>query len=217
VSHLPSGFEGDHDLPAEPSRRGGLERRRSFELTPAERAIAKKNRRWLMTIALPTLVVGTIGILVSLYAATRGQTVTPSAVPAGYKSVPDGYFAYAVPSTWTTSILFSDYAGDLYNGEQSSWAAENLGTRLNPPTPGEAQPSSFKSFGQNVPTAYQLGPARLISVAGATVTYEYRMTRPGGFEATAVDAWESHTGAELWLLIHASPATTAEILGTLKG
>jgi hypothetical protein len=43
------------------------------------------------------------------------------------------------------------------------------------------------------------------------------MTRPGGFAATAVDAWRSATGAELWLVVDADPATTSAILASLKG
>ena len=42
------------------------------------------------------------------------------------------------------------------------------------------------------------------------------MTRPGGFEATAIDAWQSSSGAEIWLLVRADPATTAAVLASLQ-
>ena len=48
------------------------------------------------------------------------------------------------------------------------------------------------------------------------MAYRYTMTRPGGFEATAIDAWQSRSGAEIWLLIRADPATTASVLASLQ-
>jgi hypothetical protein len=194
-----------------------LEKRRRDELTPQEMAIARQNRRWLKVLAFPTLIIGTVGVLLSLYASSRGPTVTPAADPTGYQTVQDGYFAYAIPKAWSTNSLFSDYAGDLFNGGRGGWAAESLSTRIAPIIPGEVQPAAFRSFGQSVPTAYQIGPAQAVSVTDATTAYRYVVTRPGGFKAVAIDAWESHTGAELWLLVDASPSVTDQILATLRG
>ena len=49
------------------------------------------------------------------------------------------------------------------------------------------------------------------------MAYRYTMTRPGGFEATAIDAWQSSSGAEIWLVVRADPATTAAVLASLPG
>ena len=75
---------------------------------------------------------------------------------------------------------------------------------------------SFAAFGEPQPAPFTLGPAQPTTVTGATVAFRYQLTRPGGFEATAIDAWISQSGAEMWLLVHTDPTTSATILATLK-
>jgi hypothetical protein len=168
-------------------------------------------------VLAPSLVVGAIALILTLAASSKGPSVHPIDVPAGYRAVSgDGYFAYAVPASWSQSAAYTDDVGDLDYSAQSGWAAEHLGARAAPPAPNEAAPSSFAAFGEAQPTPYRLGPASPTHVQGAAVAYRYTMTRPGGFEATAVDAWQSSSGAEIWLLIRADPATTASILASLQ-
>jgi hypothetical protein len=187
----------------------------STELTEAQQRTRRRNRIWLLSITLVTLIMLAGGFYVGNLTASPPPP-TPSRVPSGYKTVADGYFAYAVPSNWATSNLYSDFAGDLYNGGPSGWAGESTGARATAPYLGEPQPKALEAFGYDPPQPYQIGAGHPTSVSGATVAYEYTVTRPGGFTATAVDAWLASSGAELWLLIHASPATTNEILSTLR-
>ena len=49
------------------------------------------------------------------------------------------------------------------------------------------------------------------------MAYRHLLTRPGGFQAVAIDAWQAGSGAEVWLLVHADPATTATVIGSLSG
>lgn len=215
---LPADFEfgRDIEIPHRLTDRE-LERRRSrsLELTPAEIEASRKNRRWLLWVALPTLIVGAIAAIVSFAVANGGHQVGPRTVPTGYQAVKDGYFAYSVPKGWTTNSLFSDYSGDLYYGGTGGWAAENLAGRPTAAIPGESQPASLKSFGENTPTPYHLSPAQKIVVPGAAVGYRYTATRPGGFSAVVIDVWQS-SGAELWLMIHSTPAITTEIVKSLN-
>ena len=138
-------------------------------------------------------------------------------VPAGYRAVSDGYFAYAVPSRWTLSTAYTDNVGDLDTAGNTGWIAEHVGARSAPPVPGEPAPATFATFGETLPVPYQLGPGVPTVVKGATLAYRYAFTRPGGFQATAVDVWQGRSGAEIWLLVRADAATTATILASLNG
>jgi hypothetical protein len=196
---------------------GALERRRSSELTPAERAIRRKNRRWMGLVLFPSLIIGAVALIAALVAGSAKSSVAAAHVPAGYQTVSDNYFAYAVPSGWTQSAAYTDNVGDLDTEGDAGWVAEHLGARATAPAPDETPPTSFASFGESRPIPYHLGPATADQVRGASVAYRYTMTRPGGFEATAVDAWLSGSGAEIWLLVHANSATTATVLASLNG
>jgi hypothetical protein len=203
-----------HQLPAR-SDGGGLDRRRSGELTPWEQAIRRKNRRWMMVVAVPAVLVGTVALVATLLASSGGTTVRPRVVPVGYRAVSDGYFGYAVPTAWSQSNAYTDDVGDLDNQGPTGWAAEHLGARSSPPPAGEAAPASFATFGESRPVPYRLGPASPVRVKGAAVAYRYTLTRPGGFQAVAVDAWQATSGAEIWLLVHADPATTSAVVASL--
>jgi hypothetical protein len=194
-----------------------LEPRRAVELSPAEQATQRRNRRLLTLVLVPSVLVGVVALIAALMASKSGPSVRPLHVPPGFHAVSDGYFAYAVPSSWSQSIAYSDDVGDLDTQGATGWAAEHVGARAHPPTPGETPPSSFAAFGEPRPTPYQIGRATPVSVAGASVAYRYLVTRPGGFHATAIDAWQRNTGAELWLLVDADPSTTSAILASLRG
>ena len=168
-------------------------------------------------VLAPALVVGAIALIATLAASSKGPSIRPVDVPAGYQAVSgDGYFAYSVPSSWSQSSAYTDDVGDLGYSGQSGCAAEHLGARATPPVAGEAPPTSFAAFGEPQPTPYHLGLATPTQVKGAAVAYRYPMTRPGGFAATAIDAWQSSSGAEIWLVVRADPATTAAVLASLQ-
>jgi hypothetical protein len=195
---------------------GALERRRGAELTPAEKKVRRRNRQWFMVIAIPAAVVGVAALAASIIADQSTPSVKPVSVPAGYKAVSDGVFAYAVPAAWTTSDLYTDDVGDLDTAGPSGWVAEHVSVRPNPPVAGETPPETFRAFGVNTPSSYQISGGQPTRVPGAAVAFRYQVSRPGGFQATAIDAWQSGSLAEIWLLVDASPETTAEIVGTFR-
>jgi hypothetical protein len=171
----------------------------------------------MLLVLAPAVMVGAIALFATVAASRSGPSVHPRAVPAGYQSISDGYFAYAVPSGWSQSSAFTDDVGDLDTAGPSGWAGEHVGARPNPPTPGEAPPASLATFGETQSVPYQLGPATSTQIKGTSVAYRYAMSRPGGFQATAIDAWQANSGAEIWLVVRADPATTATILASLQG
>lgn len=205
-----------------PGRRpgGGLEGRRATQLeplTPEERRARRRNRKLMAWVAVPGLLLGGGALAATLAAGSGPPAPRPLDVPAGYQAVNDGVFAYAVPRAWAKNLEYSDDTGDLDYSGTGGWVGEYLGARRTPPTAGERPPASFSVFGQIRSTPYTIGPAGRVTVAGATIAYRYQLTRPGGFDAVAVDAWQSSSGAEIWLLVHAPPAVTATVIGSLKG
>jgi hypothetical protein len=217
---VPPGWPCEHDgvdeLPTSTDS-GALERRRRGELTPSERAVRRKNRRWMTLVAVPALILGAGALAAALLADSGGSSVHPVNVPTGFRAISDGYFAYAVPGSWSQSSAYTDDVGDLDTQGPSGWAAEHLSGRTSPPGPNEAAPATFATFGEPRPVPYQLGPATPLQVKGAAVAYRYLLTRPDGFQAVAVDAWQSGNGAEIWLLVHADTATTATVISSLSG
>jgi hypothetical protein len=212
----PCQHDGVPDLPAPPDA-GALEPRRAGELTASERALRRKNRRWMLFIIIPALILGVLALLATLALGSGQSSLHPATVPPGYREVNDSYFAYAIPASWAQNNAYTDDVGDLDSQGPSGWAAEHLGGRPSAPAPGEAPPSSFAVFGQTHPVPFQIGSATRITVTGAAVAYRYTVTRPQGFQAVAINAWQANSGAELWLLVHADPATTAAVIGSLRG
>ena len=193
------------DLPAE-SPRTQLSRR-PVELTPAERVLRRRNRRLMLFIAIPAVVVGVVALIAALLADNSSPKVTPASVPAGYQAVSDGYFGYAVPSGWSTDSLFTDNVGDLETSGSSGWVAEHLAPRDTPLSAGAPPPSVFRALGVTSPAS----PERTVPVSGAAGAYLYRFG-----DKTAVDAWRSSAGTEVWILISASPQITSQILSSLR-
>jgi hypothetical protein len=195
----------------------GIERLQRGALSPVDAATARRNRRWMALVLAPSLLVGAIALILTVAASSKGPSVHPIDVPAGYHAVSgDGYFAYSVPSSWSQSAAYTDNVGDLSYSGQSGWVAEHLDARATRPEPEETPPRSLAAFGEPQPTPYHLGSAAPTQVKGATAAYRFTMTRPGGFEATAIDAWQASSGAEIWLVIRADPATTAAVIASLQ-
>jgi len=193
-----------------------LEGRAPGQLTPAELASRRRNRRWLALVLGPSLVIGAAALIAALVASSDGPSLHPVHLPVGYQAVSDGYFAYAVPSGWSQSAAYTDDVGDLDTQGQTGWVAEHVGARADAPTVGETPPASLATFGESRPVPYRMGPATPTRVSGATVAYQYSLTRPQ-FQATVIDAWQASSGAEVWLVVHADAATTAIVLSSLNG
>ena len=77
-----------------------VERHRPGTLSPVDAATARRNRRWMALVLAPSLVVGALALILTVAASSKGPSVHPVDVPAGYQAISgDGYFAYAVPSS----------------------------------------------------------------------------------------------------------------------
>lgn len=202
---IPAGGSGD-----------GVERRRYGALEEFDPIQARRNRRWMGLVLFPAVLVGVAALIAALLAGSSSPSVHPSDVPAGFQAISDGYFGYAVPKSWSQNNAYTDDAGDLDYSGKTGWVAEHVGVRATAPTPGEPAPAPLAAFGESRATPYRLSDAQPTSVAGATTAYRYQMTRPGGFTATAVDAWIAKSGAEVWFLFHTDPATTATILASMQ-
>lgn len=192
-------------------------RERGLDLTPEEIRVRRSNRRWLLGLAVPSIAILALALIAS-GVAERNQPNGPRAsAPAGYKAVRDGYYSYVVPVAWSTNPAYTDSAGDVDTAGPSGWAAEHIAYRATPPAPGEAPPTVLEAFGMPSPTPFQLVGGHPVDVPGATSAFAYTMTRPGGFQATVIDAWSVHTAVELWLVVHAPAATTQAVVGSLLG
>lgn len=211
------------DLPELPERRprgGGLERRRGRQvepLTPAERQLRRRNRRLMAWVAIPGLLLGGAALAASLAAGGGPPAPRPVTVPTGYRAVNDGVFAYAVPESWSKNLGYSDDTGDLEFSGADGWVGEYLGARQSAPVAGDRPPASFAVFGENRPTPYTLGPAQTANIPGTTVAFRYALTRPDGSQSVVIHAWQSSSGAEIWMLVHAPQQVAATVVGTLRG
>jgi hypothetical protein len=199
-----------HHPDGRPKRHWGL------ELDPAERSARRRNRRWLLLIFVPSVAILVLALITSGVAQSNAPKGPAQAAPSGYRTVDDGYFTYVVPSSWATNGSYTDSTGDLDTSGPSGWAGEHLGFRTTAPVPGETRPVSLESFGMSRPEPYQLGLARPTSIKGAAAAFAYDVTRPGGFRATAVDAWDARADVEIWMFVDAPPDVTARILASLE-
>jgi hypothetical protein len=205
------------ELPPSRATKGALEGRHSGQLVEFDPVVARRNRRWMMLILLPALFIGAAALIATVIASHNSHSVPPSNVPAGYRSVSDGYFGYAVPASWSQNGAYTDDVGDLDMSGRTGWAGEHVGARADPPTTADTPPAALATFGEPRSTAYHLTGVEPTSVPGATTAFRYQMTRPEGFHATVIDAWQSQSGAEIWLVVRADSATTATIVASLKG
>lgn len=192
------------------------QRWRGLDLTPEELVARRHNRRLLLGVAVPSVVI----LLLALIATAVYWGNEPSgpriAAPAGYKAVSDGYVAYAVPKGWNTNPAFTDDAGDLDTSGPSGWAGEHRAYRFTPLTLGETPPSSLAAFGMPRPTPFQLTDGHPVPVKGAAGAFRYTATRPGGFQAVVIDVLTARTGVEVWLMIQAPPDITAQVVSSLQ-
>jgi hypothetical protein len=188
----------------------------SPDFTSEQRRARRRNRQWLGGLAAFSIVVLTLALIASAVAESNSPNGPSLVAPAGYKTVRDGYYAYAVPADWSTNPSFTDSAGDVETSGAGGLAAEHIAYRASAPAPGEVPPASFSAVGALHPEPLSLSPPVAISVPGAAAAYSYRVSRPGGFRAVALDVWDSRTAVELWLLVEAAPDVTSVVVSTLR-
>ena len=219
MTELPSEWEPPPDGRSDLSRRDfpvDPYKARGLDFTPEELVARKRNRRWMLGLAVSSIVVLVLALIASGVAQSnqpKGPHLTP---PPGYKVVTDGYFGYVVPKSWTTSQEYSDNVGDIDTTGTSGWAGEHVAYRLDAPVSGEVPPVSLQAFGLPRPKSFQLTGGHPTTVIGAATAYAYTMTRPGGFVASVVDAWDARAGIEIWLVVKASPTVTDQVMSSLR-
>lgn len=186
--------------------------------TSAAGSASKHNRRWLLLMLLCPVVVAIVVVLEILTPGTAPEPVVhPTSVPAGYRAIADAYFGYAVPAGWKQQVSYTDANGDISYGGTGGWAAESLRVRATPPVPGQGAPAELGLFGETRPTPYTLSAPTPTSVPGTRVAYRLEMTRPGGFQAAVIEAWQAQSQTLLWLVVKADPSTTSTVVGSLAG
>ncbi len=200
-------------VPATRRQRGG----EPLVLDGEQLEARRRNRFWLIAISAVTLAI-LVGALVASAVANSNQPKGPSIIPPpGYHQIRDSYFAYAVPSAWVNNPAQSDQTGDVVTAGDGGFAAEHIAFRATPSVAGEPQPAVLQAFGAAHPTPYTTSAATPLTVPGASVAFRYRVTRPGGFEAVLVNAYNYDAAVEIWLMIQAPPDVTARILSSLTG
>lgn len=201
-------------------RSGGLavdrNRARGLDLTPEERIVRRRNRRLLLGVVIPSIVILFLALLSTAVFWNNEPSGPRIAAPPGYKAVSDGYFAYVVPKPWATNPAFTDDAGDLDTSGPSGWAGEHRAYRLKPLTLGGTPPSSLEAFGMPRPEPFQLTGGHPVAVKGAAAAFRYTATRPGGWRAEVIDAYDARTAVEVWLMVQAPPDVTERVLSSMQ-
>lgn len=193
-----------------------LYKSRGLDLTPKEIKARRSNRRIMAGFILPSIVILVLALIATAIHQSNEPSGPKQTAPADYQVQNDGHFSYLIPKDWSNNPLFTDSDGDLENSGKGGFAGERIQYRLHAPTLGEAQPSSLAAFGMNAPEPYRLSAGHAITVPGAASTFEYTMTRPGGFHAVVVDSWDAQTDVELWLIVDAPQDVTTRIMASLK-
>lgn len=174
-----------------------LHKDRGLDLTPSERVRRRSNRRWMVGVAGGSVLILAAALAVSAIEAARAPSGPQIALPAGYRAVNDGYFTYAVPTSWSTNPAYSDQAGDVETSGPSGWAGQHIDYLLHAPLLGATPPAALESFGQAVPSPLFLAGGHAITVKGASAAFEYQASRPNGFQAVVINAWTSKRDVEI--------------------
>lgn len=183
---------------------------------PPSRQRVRRTRLWMLLLLLTPVCLAVISLLT--YAASNPEPVVhPTSTPQGWQAITDAYFGYAVPASYSQNAGWTDTDADYFYGNPAAFVAETLVVAKTSPTAATRPPASFKDFAEQSPVPYSLSGGHPLSVPGTNFGWEATVTRPGGFRATAVDAWESGTQTEIWLLIRAPAAVTRQVVASLQG
>lgn len=191
-------------------------RERGLDFTPEERVARRRNRRLMLGVVVPSILILVLALIASQVAddnQPRGPQIT---APAGYQAIRDSYFAYVVPKSWANDPANTDSTGDVDTSGPSGWAGEHIAYKLSPPALGETPPVSLQAFGIPRPEPFVLTGGHAITVPGAAAAFEYTATRAGSYAVTAIDAWDARADVELWLMVDAPDAVSGRVVSSLR-
>jgi hypothetical protein len=180
-------------------------------------ARARRNHLWMLLMALTPVVFGILYVLGVFTGGDPEPVVNPIHTPAGYTGVTDAYFGFAIPKGWTENNAYSDANGDFeYNGK-GGWAGERESIQKVSPGVNNPVPVPLQSFEIGVPTPFKVSGKHRVTIPGIAWAYQMTLTRPGGFRAEAINAWEPHSQTELWLMVTSSATVDHTVLSSLQG
>jgi hypothetical protein len=170
----------------------------------------------LLLLLTPVCLAG-ISLLTFATDGPSEPTVHPRAVPSGYYAVTDADFGYSLPNAYQQNTSWTDQNGDFLYGNAKAFVAETLLVVNQRPTAQSRPPSSLESFGEPAPVPYTLRAGHSIDVPGTSYAFEATMTRPGGYQAVIIDAWESSSSTQMWLMLHSPATVTRTVIASLQG
>jgi hypothetical protein len=191
-------------------------RARGLELTPEEVAARRSNRRWMLFLAIPSVAILVLALVFTGVFVNNEPSGPKIVVPPGYQAMNDGYFSYAVPSAWKNNPSNSDQAGDQDTSGPTGFAAEHIAYSRTAPQLGSAAPVQLQALGAPNPTPFGLTGGQSIQIPGTSAAFRYVATRPDGFAATVINAYDYNAAVELWLMIDSPPAVTQTIVSSLR-
>lgn len=212
-------WDGDPAVPAVRQPGGGaIDRNRShgLDLTPEEIQARRSNRRWLVGLAVSAIAILAAALAATATANSNEPSGPRQTAPPGYQTVNDGYFSYIVPKAWANNGSFTDSAGDVENSGPTGFAAQHIALVRNPPTLGENPPPAFQALGTAHPAALILSQGHPVQVKGASTAFAYSATRPDGFTASVIDAYDYRAAVELWLAVSGPADVTSAVLNSLE-
>ena len=170
----------------------------------------------MLVLVVPSVFILAAALISTAFFVGNEPSGPTIAVPAGYHAVDDGYFSYAVPSTWATNPANTDQAGDVDTSGPSGFAGEHIDYLKGAPVVGAPPPAALQAFGVARPIPFKLSGGRPIAVPGTSAAFLYTAIRGGSAQATVVDAYDAGAGVEIWLMIEAPGDVTNQILASLR-
>ncbi|MDE3203070.1 MAG: hypothetical protein KGQ66_02480 [Acidobacteriota bacterium] len=191
-------------------------RSRGLDLSPAEVVARRSNRRWMLFMVVSSVVILVLALIATAVFVSNEPSGPKISVPVGYQAINDGYFSYAVPQAWKNNPSNTDQAGDVDTSGPTGFAGEHIAYRASAPVLGATPPVALEALGASKPTPFELTGGRPVVIAGTSAAFVYTATRPGGFQATVVNAYDYKAAVELWLMIQAPPSVTGTIVSSLR-
>ncbi|MDQ6838917.1 MAG: hypothetical protein M3137_11455, partial [Actinomycetota bacterium] len=133
----------------------------------------RRNRGWLVFLLLTPVVMTVLAVLAFTTKGPPEPSIKARSVPAGYRTISDAYFGYAIPSSWAENQLFTDANGDFFYQGRSGWVGENVRIRSARPRAGTDVPAQLATFGQGRPVPYQLSAGRPVAIPGVAAAWAY--------------------------------------------
>jgi hypothetical protein len=184
---------------------------------PVTRRRVRKVRIWMTLLLLTPVCLALISLLAFGTSGPPEPVIHPRSTPHGYQAITDADFGYAIPSGYQQNTTWTDQNADFLYGSSGAFVAETLASPDHPPTASSPPPLSFSSFGEPRLVPFTAHGMHAVTVPGTRQAWEEQITRPGGWIATAVDAWEADTSTQIWLLVHAPAGIARTVVASLQG